>query len=426
MTMNKIVYEKYGECYYEGVCDNGLKVVVFPKPDFITTACGLAVKYGSVDLSQDINGEIVRFPAGVAHFLEHKLFESDQEDIMTKFVEMGANVNAYTSFYQTCYHFDTSEKDITEPLKLLLSFVQHLDISEESVEKEKGIIVEEYEMYRQRPDSRLLNELTNAIYHNFDIKEDIAGDRDSINSITKEVLEKAYLYNYHPDKMMLVVAGPQDPQAIFDLVQETQKDLVYDVDCAKTLKVEEPLAVAKELKVVNMDVLKPKVAIGIKLNLDHLSEKEIIVFDWSLRLLLATYFTSRNEEFQKWIDDKDISAMFYYENDIMINQGWIIFMDDTDNPERFNKFINEQLVKLKEIDIDESLFERLKKKYFGSAMIEFDNVSSIMNEHIRLQENNLNNFELLEIINGLSAAQAMEFYRSLDISNQSMVVIKSE
>lgn len=426
MTMNKVVYEKYGECYYEQVCDNGLKVVVFPKPDFITTACGLAVKYGSVDLSQDINGEIVRFPAGVAHFLEHKLFESDQEDIMTKFVEMGANVNAYTSYYQTCYHFDTSEKDISEPLKLLLSFVQHLDITEESVEKEKGIIIEEYEMYRQRPDSRLLNELTNAIYHMFDIKEDIAGNRDSINAINKEILEKAYRYNYHPDKMMLVVAGPQDPQAIFDLVQEMQKELIYDKVCAKTLKVEEPTEVVDKVKIVNMDVIKPKVAIGIKLHLDDLNAKDIVTFDWSLRLLLATYFTSRNEEFQAWIDNKDISAMFYYENDIMINQGWIIFMDDTDDYDRFNQFINEQLIKLKKMDVDESLFKRLKKKYFGAAMIEFDNISSIMNEHIRLQENNLDNFELLEIINSLTAKQAIDFYRSLDLSNQSMVVIKSE
>ena len=156
--MKKIVNERYQETRFEETLENGLHVILWQKKDYVKSMFMMVTPLGAMDMKQvDENGKEYHFPAGIAHFLEHKMFEMKDGDVMDAFSTMGANVNAFTSYTETAYYFTTSNA-IEEPLKLLLDFVQELAIDEESVEKEKGIIIQELHMYKQMSDSRLLME----------------------------------------------------------------------------------------------------------------------------------------------------------------------------------------------------------------------------------------------------------------------------
>ena len=154
--MNKVISNKYQESYIEETLPNGLKVVLWQKKGYEKSYFMMTTPLGALDIEQvDADGKAFQFEPGTAHFLEHKMFEDEDKDVMNLFSEMGANVNAFTSYTETAYHFTTSE-DPEAPLNLLLDFVQRLTISEESVEKEKGIIIQELQMYQQMSDSRLM------------------------------------------------------------------------------------------------------------------------------------------------------------------------------------------------------------------------------------------------------------------------------
>ena len=157
--MKKHYNERYDETYFEETLDNGLRVVIWYKPNFQNSQFLFATPYGALDFKQkDALGNVIEFPSGIAHFLEHKMFESKQGDVMELFSQLGANVNAFTSYNETVYYFSTTNKEVKQELNFLLDFVQSLEITEASVEKEKGIIIQELNMYLQMPDSRLLFE----------------------------------------------------------------------------------------------------------------------------------------------------------------------------------------------------------------------------------------------------------------------------
>ncbi|WP_407372218.1 EF-P 5-aminopentanol modification-associated protein YfmH, partial [Carnobacterium sp.] len=203
--MEKKVYEQLQEIIYTETLDNGLKVTLLPKNDFHKTYGLFSTNFGSIDNQFVPNGktEMVTAPDGIAHFLEHKLFETKGDDMMNAFSAMGADVNAFTSYRETVYYFSITGEDVEEPLNLLLDFVQDFNITPESVEKEKGIIAQEVAMYAQMPDQKLLNETYKCLYYNFPMKYDIGGDKKSIYAITKNELEECYTINYHPSNMVV-------------------------------------------------------------------------------------------------------------------------------------------------------------------------------------------------------------------------------
>ncbi|MBN2849241.1 MAG: insulinase family protein, partial [Erysipelotrichaceae bacterium] len=179
-----ITYEnkKLNEKVTETTLANGLKVFFIHKPGFISSTAVYMVPFGSLDIRQQKpDGEIIESNAGVAHFLEHKLFESNNgADIMEAFSAMSANVNAFTSYNETCYYFSTGEADFSQPLELLLDFVQNLSITDESVEKEKGIIIQELRMYMQMPEARLMYETYRSLFKTHPVRIDIGGSEESV------------------------------------------------------------------------------------------------------------------------------------------------------------------------------------------------------------------------------------------------------
>lgn len=224
--MEKIFFEQLAETVYSEQLTNGLRVFVLSKKDYQKTYATFTTRYGSIDRSFKIDGQLFNVPDGIAHFLEHKMFEEEDGDIFNRFAMQGAQVNAFTSFDRTTYLF-SSTQNVKENLNTLLDFVQHPYFTDENVEKEKGIIAQEIRMYDDNPDWRLYFGLIQSLYSNHPIHIDIAGSVESIYQITKEQLDLCYQTFYHPSNMVLFIVGGIDPIEILKVVEENQSQKVF-------------------------------------------------------------------------------------------------------------------------------------------------------------------------------------------------------
>lgn len=426
--MKKTIEPRFDETYYTEVLDNGLTLVIWHKPLFTTTSCIFATPYGALDVSQTLkDGTVICDPAGIAHFLEHKMFECEHGDVMTDFSEMGANVNAFTSYSETCYTFSTCQKDITKPLNLLLDFVQKLEITEESVEREKGIIIQELAMYQQMPDSRLFNETFKALYVHHPLNEDIGGTAESVQSTTKQQLQECFQRNYHPSKMTLAVVTPLDPQEILNLVKENQskKSFPEHLPLSRT-SIDEPFEVANPHAVIKMDVGRTKVSLAYKFKPLLKCDKDRIAEEWAVRFLLESHFTSLNPDYQNWLDEGFINDYFFYEVDFGKDYAMMMFVNETENALQFQTFIEQQLAELKNKTLSLKLLTQLKKRYAGQAMRIYNSPDDIASSIIKGLFCKVDYFTLIRLIESISQSQIQDAFQQLDFSNYSLIEITSK
>ncbi len=216
--------DRLRETLFEAEMANGLQVFILPKPEFRQTYATFITKYGSLD-SEFVNamtGKRIRVPDGIAHFLEHKMFEEEDGDVFNKFAKFGAQANAFTTFDSTTYLF-SSTSHVEENLTILLDFVQNPYFTDQNVDKEKGIIAQEIKMYEDTPNWRTYFGLLKGLYGDHPAATDIAGTVESISQITKEDLYACYRTFYHPSNMILFMVGPVDPEAMLELVQRNQE-----------------------------------------------------------------------------------------------------------------------------------------------------------------------------------------------------------
>ena len=224
--MNKeiLTNERLGEQYIRVVHPSGLTILLCPMPDFATTYALFGTNYGSVDncFKTDPEAEFIKLPDGIAHFLEHKLFESEDGDAFSLFAETGASANAYTSFDKTCYLFSCTDAFIPS-LKALLTFVQAPYFTQQTVEKEQGIIGQEIRMYEDSPGWQVTFQLLEALYHDNPVKVDIAGTVESIAQIDADLLYRCYHTFYNLSNMVLSIAGKFDPDEALAVIEENLK-----------------------------------------------------------------------------------------------------------------------------------------------------------------------------------------------------------
>ena len=213
--MKHQIYERLNEQLYHQVLPNGLTVLVVPRPHFQKKLAYFAVNYGSIHRRFHWQGEVYQVPAGIAHYLEHKMFDLPDQDVSAKLAQLGANVNAFTSYDMTAYHFSCTQ-NFEECLDLLLEFVSTPYFTTESVEKERGIIDQEIGMNADIPDSRVFEMMMEAMYRHHDIRTPILGTEASIRDITPELLELCHNGFYTPENMVLCVVGDVDPQLVSD------------------------------------------------------------------------------------------------------------------------------------------------------------------------------------------------------------------
>ena len=424
--MKKSYNTKFKETLYEEQLTNGLHVVIWHKKDYVSSSALLAIPYGSLDYRQMTTDGVYEVPCGAAHFLEHKLFEDPQKDVMAAFSAMGANVNAFTSYNETIYYFSTSKEDISEPLNLLLDFVQNLNITDESIEKEKGIIIQELLMYKQMPDIRLFNETFSAIYHEFPLKYDIGGSVESVKSITRDDLMECYRRNYHPANMYLVVVSSQDPKMLMTLIKANQETKQFSAFNPITrFKYSEPMSCVTSNISFKMDVNAHKACLAFKLPVLDESPRVRVLTEWALRFLLEAYFTGMSDDYQDWLDQEIITDYFGYDIDLSDDYAILLFYNECNDVNEFKATIIKQLTKMKTELINEDLIEQLKRRYYGQAVRLFNNINDIGVTYIRDLFNHLDLFTSIEIINQVDTSVINHACDRIDLSNSTLVEITS-
>ncbi len=217
--MKRFDYPALGECVYRKTLPNGLPVAVIPRPGFTRKLAYFVTDYGAIHKRFTVNSKPVNTPAGVAHYLEHKLFDMPDRDVTEEFAALGANPNAFTSYDMTAYYFSCTE-NFKACLKLLLEFVSTPYFTEESVAKEQGIIAQEIGMNEDSPDTRVFENLMTCMYPAHPVNTPILGDRESIAQITPQVLTQCHNAFYRPDNMLLCVIGDVDPEQVCQIASE--------------------------------------------------------------------------------------------------------------------------------------------------------------------------------------------------------------
>ncbi|WFB56466.1 pitrilysin family protein [Paenibacillus sp. BR1-192] len=401
--MESIHYDNLQEMLYYEVMDNGLHVYVLPKPGFQKTYATFATKYGSVDNHFKVQGESeTRVPDGIAHFLEHKMFEEPEGDIFAKFASNGASANAFTSFDQTVYLFSATE-NIHENLETLIDFVQNPYFTDQNVEKEKGIIGQEINMYQDNPDWRVYFGLIEAMYKVHPVHIDIAGTVESIGTITKEDLYTCYNAFYHPSNMLLFVVGGVDPEETMNLIRSNQARKSYDKQGSiERLFDPEPQGVEEKRRESRLAVSLPKCLFGFKEKQVGLSADEQLRRDLTTKLMMDLLFGSSTELYQKLYDEDLISDSFGHEYNSSPQYAFSAVGGDTKDPDQLLERIRTEVDKLKASGFQASDFERARKKKMGGYLRMLNSPENIAHEFTRYQFRGADFFNVLPVYESIT------------------------
>ena len=410
---------EFGEEYCFEELENGLKVYVFSKPDFNTTYAAFGTPFGALDIKEIYGSKVYEFNAGVAHFLEHKLFENESVGVIEDFSKLGALVNAFTSYTETVYYFSLgNRKEVLKALNMLLDFVEDLKIDEDKVEKEKPIIIEELAMYAQMPETRLLNGAFRAMYHNFPLKYDIGGDAASVSKITLDELFKAYELNYHPANMTLVVFTPLDSITIFDTIRQNQaKKSFSKADKIQKYDYEEPKSVKDRYVLEKMDIKTNKGLYGLKMDFSKYDLKTLIKYETGMRFILQLLFSQLNPNYQKWLDERIINYYFGYDVNLDEDFSYMLFYGEGIRAQELKALIDQEF---KEAKLDRTKFERLKRRFIGSCFQEMGDVENFVLSFIKGVLNDVDYFEEIKIVMDFSYEDLLDTFKLIDFENYTL------
>jgi predicted Zn-dependent peptidase len=396
--MEKITFDQLQEALFYEKMPNGLNVYILPKAGFNKTFATFTTKYGSVDNHFVPLGkqEFKQVPDGIAHFLEHKLFEKEDGDVFQQFSRQGASANAFTSFTRTAYLF-SSTSDVEKNLETLVDFVQDPYFSDKTVEKEKGIIGQEITMYDDNPDWRLYFGLISNLYKNHPVKIDIAGTVESISHITKELLYECYHTFYHPSNMLLFIVGPIDPKAIMDQVRENQAKKDYKDQSEIQRKFEaEPGEVAQKKQVLEMNVQTSKCLVGVKALHADLSGAEMLKNELTMNVLLDLLFGKSSENYDQLYNQGLIDETFSYDYTLEQGFGFAMIGGDTSEPDQLSEVLKNMLFEAKNGKaFSEEQLKRAIKKKIGAFLRAINSPEYIANQFTRYAFNDMNLFDVV-------------------------------
>ncbi|MDN3014725.1 pitrilysin family protein [Paenibacillus sp. BSR1-1] len=396
--MEKINFDQLQEELYHEKLPNGLNVYILPKKGFNKTYATFTTKYGSVDNTFVPLGkeEFVTVPDGIAHFLEHKLFEKEDGDVFQQFSRQGASANAFTSFTRTAYLF-SSTSDVEKNLETLVDFVQDPYFSEKTVEKEKGIIGQEITMYDDNPDWRLYFGLIQNLYKNHPVKIDIAGTIESISHITKDWLYECYNTFYHPSNMLLFIVGPVDPERFMTQVRDNQAKKEYkDMPEIKRKFDEEPSDAAEKKQVLQMNVQTSKCLVGIKALHVNQSGNEMLKNELTMNVLLDLLFGKSSANFEQLYNEGLIDETFSYDYTQEQGFGFAMIGGDTGEPDQLAEKLEKMLIEAKNgASFTEEQLERTKKKKIGAFLRAVNSPEYIANQFTRYAFNDMNLFDVV-------------------------------
>ena len=403
--MEKIEFKQLQEELYHEKLENGLEVYILPKKGFNKTFATFTTKYGSIDNHFVPLGseEYIKVPDGIAHFLEHKLFEKEDGDVFQQFSKQGASANAFTSFTRTAYLF-SSTSNVELNLDTLMDFVQEPYFSEKTVEKEKGIIGQEITMYDDNPDWRLYYGVIQNLYENHPVRIDIAGTVESISHINKDLLYECYGTFYHPSNMLLFVVGPVNVEQTMKQIKDNQNKKQFEpVTEIKRQFPNEPVAAAEKKQVLQMNVQTSKCLVGIKANQVDQSGSDMLRNELSLNIVLDILFGKSSDHYQKLYSEGLIDDSFSYDYSQEKGFGFAMIGGDTSNPDKLAETLKSMLLTAKQGDdfTNESL-ERAKRKKIGGFLRAVNSPEYIANQFTRYAFNEMNLFDIVPTLESIT------------------------
>lgn len=403
--MEKIAFEQLKEeLYYEKLA-NGLDVYILPKKGFNKTYATFTTKYGSIDNHFKPPGktEHVKVPDGIAHFLEHKLFEKEDGDVFQQFSRQGASANAFTSFTRTAYLF-SSTSHVEKNLETLMDFVQEPYFTESTVEKEKGIIGQEITMYDDNPDWRLYYGVIENMFKSHPVKIDIAGTKESIAHITKDMLYECYNTFYHPSNMLLFVVGAVEPEPIMKQIKDNQAKREYtvqpEIDRRFDAEIEE---VAEKKQVLKMNVQTPKCIVGIKAPPSTRQGQDMLKYELSQNIMLDILFGKSSQGYTELYSEGLIDDSFSYDFSQEQGFGFAMAGGDTPDPEKLTEKITSILLEGKTgSTFNEENLGRARKKKIGAFLRAINSPEYIANQFTRYAFNDMDLFEVVPVLESIT------------------------
>lgn len=408
--MTKVVFEgKYypavKEMVYRTRLANGLTVALLPKKEFKEVYGSVTVQFGSIDtLVTDVDGNVKEYPGGIAHFLEHKLFErEDASDLMSAFTSLGADSNAFTSFTKTNYLFSATDH-LLENLDLLDELVTSAHFTEDSILREQDIIQQEREMYQDDPDSCLFFSTLANLYPGTPLATDIVGSEESISQINLTNLQENFTRFYKPVNMSLFLVGNFDVELVQGYFERKERK---DLDVQEVTREKFVLQDVKQTDSMRMEVSSPKLAIGIR-GKREVAEADCYRHHILLKLLFAMMFGWTSDRFQKLYESGKIDTSLSLEIEVTSRFHFVMLTMDTKEPvalsHQFRKAIRNFT---KDLDITEDHLDIIKREMFGEFFSSMNSLEFIATQYDAF-EHGETIFDLPKILQEITLEDVLE------------------
>ena len=392
---------KVKEKLYIEKLDNGLTVMIIPKSGIQKKYVIWGTNYGSNDNKFIVPGENgeTEVPNGVAHFLEHKLFEQENgTNSLDTLTALGVNANAYTTNDHTAYLFECTD-NFYEALDELMDYVQHPYFTDENVEKEKGIIGQEIMMYDDYPDWQVYLNAMKAMYHKNPIKIDITGTIETISHIDKDILYKCYKTFYNPSNMALVVCGDFNPE---EIIEEIKKRLLNNKNQGEIKRItsEEKNSIVQEIIEKKFEVSRPLFTIGIKD--DTTNQEKIVKKHIAIEILMNLIIGRSSKLYKKLYNEGILSGQPSLDYEFGKTYAHVLITGQATEPEKLYKDFKNTVKQFKEQGINEQDYERIKKLIYGGYVKEYNDIQDISRMFLADYFKGINSFEYIEEIEGIN------------------------
>lgn len=359
--------------FESAVLENGLTVRVRTMPGFTGLHAVYGTKFGSIDRAFTLDGRRVELPAGIAHFLEHKMFESEEGDAFTLYARTGASANAYTGFDKTCYIFTASGR-AAENLDILLGFVSRPYFTQATVEKEQGIIGQEIRQYDDSPEWRLMTSVYQCLYRTHPVRDDIAGSAQSIARITPQLLYDCTNAFYRPQNMVLAVAGSVTMDEVLAACARAQ--IPAKPGTVERIAPAEGPEVAQPYRELTMSVAKPVLGVGFK---EEPPAEDALKLEIIGDMLTELICGSMTPLYRRLYDEGLVSPGFSGEVLSLPGAFSFLFGGESAEPERVRSLLLEEILRQKREGVDEALFRLCKNQLYGELVQELENVEDTAN-----------------------------------------------
>lgn len=411
-----------GEGYLKATHESGLEIYIMEKPEFSSSYALFGTKYGSIDTAFGIKGkEKITVPEGIAHFLEHKLFESEEGDAFSRFAETGASANAFTSFDRTCYLFSCSDR-FYENLEILLDFVQSPYFTEQTVQKEQGIIGQEIRMYDDSPGWRVMFNMLSSMYKEHPVRIEIAGTEESIAKIDSQLLYKCYETFYNPSNMYICIAGNIDTDKTLKLIENALKPSVpieierYDFnDNEKVLK---------QYTEQTFPVSIPIFTLGFKRNITsgEVPLKEKVCMSLLLEIICGECSPLYASLVKEGLINDEFSSEYF------TGRGFAaaIFEGESTNPKKVASKIKSRIAELINEGIDKKLFSAVKCEMYGDAVRRYNTVEGSAMQLVDGAVSGYDIYDEIKILKNVTADEICRYLNYFDCNNTVLSVIKPE